>query len=220
MKIGVVIPACNEEASMLACLTALQIAIDHLTPTIEVLSVVVLDSCTDQTVKYVQQAQVDYLTTSVRCVGQARDLGIRHLIAQGADWIACTDADSQVNPDWLEQQLSHQPVDMICGVVEIKDWKDLSMQTKQHYLAHYQDQMQHRHIHGANLSFSAKAYINVGGFAALTCHEDVDLVRRFEAANYRLVWSNWVRVITSSRLQARTSEGFASFLNQLEVNYK
>ena len=76
--------------------------------------------------------------------------------------------------------------------------------------------MGHQHIHGANLSFSSKAYLNVGGFAPLACHEDVDLVNRFKAQGYDILWSNKVRVTTSSRLEARASEGFAAFLNNLE----
>lgn len=217
MKIGIVIPAYNEEASILSCLTAIQAAIEQLSSSIEVLLLVVLDSCTDQTLSYIQQREVNYLITEMQCVGLARDLGIRHLIAQGVQWIACTDADSKVEPDWLQQQLNHQPADMICGIVVIDEWSHLSAHTKQKYLNLYQDQMDHQHIHGANLSFSAQAYMAVGGFAALRCHEDVELVNKFQVASYNLIWSNQVRVITSSRLEARACEGFASFLNNLEA---
>ena len=69
---------------------------------------------------------------------------------------------------------------------------------------------------GANLSFSSDAYLAVGGFAHIPCHEDVDLVRKFKAEDFSMIWSNRVRVTTSSRLQARASEGFAAFLNNLE----
>ena len=56
----------------------------------------------------------------------------------------------------------------------------------------------------------------VGGFAPLGCHEDVDLVKKFESKGYVIIWSNRVRVMTSGRLQARASEGFAAFLANLE----
>jgi len=42
------------------------------------------------------------------------------------------------------------------------------------------------------------------------------LVNRFKAQGYDILWSNKVRVTTSSRLEARASEGFAAFLNNLE----
>ena len=215
--IGVVIPACNEEDSIQACLMAIQTAIAQLKDQSQVKIVVVLDSCEDRTLAIVQGYDVDYLRCNVRCVGKARDLGVRYLIHHGATWIACTDADSCVNMHWLNEQLKHQPADLICGVVSIDHWQHLSLPTQALYKAHYQDRMDHRHIHGANLSFSRDAYLTVGGFQGLHCHEDVDLVQRMLAKKCRVVWSNRVRVSTSSRLKGRVDEGFAYFLENLEI---
>ncbi|WP_407408798.1 glycosyltransferase [Acinetobacter sp.] len=215
--IGVVIPACNEEQSIKSCLLALQHAIDAVADHMQVRVVVVLDSCTDQTLAHVQALNIDYLCCELRCVGQVRDLGVRYLLEQGATWIACTDADSTVSPNWLVSQLNHQPADLICGVVSISDWQDLSQQTQALYQVHYQDRMGHRHIHGANLSFSREAYLKVGGFLGLTCHEDVDLVQRMLAQDFKVLWSNQVRVTTSSRLDGRVDEGFAHFLKNLDT---
>ncbi|WP_296176270.1 glycosyltransferase [Psychrobacter sp. UBA2769] len=226
MKIGIVIPAHNEAMTITKCLASVQTAIEQLPFTITATVLVVLDSCRDNTLTLVESmrvksADVNYLCCDYQCVGQVRDLGIRHAIAAGATWLACTDADSVVTPDWLIQQIAHikdQPTDMICGVVSVDSWAHLTPQTRKDYMAHYQDKMGHRHIHGANLSFSAESYLAVGGFAPLPCHEDVDLVKRFESKGYAITWSNRVRVITSSRLQARATEGFAAFLANLETN--
>ena len=241
IKIGIVIPAHNEAMTITKCLASVQAAIEQLPSTITATVLVVLDSCRDDTLELVKSVQVesaqakntkienadvnylccDYLCCDYQCVGQVRDLGIRHAIAAGATWLACTDADSVVTPDWLIQQIAHikaQPTDMICGVVSVDSWAHLTPQTREYYMAHYQDKMGHRHIHGANLNFSAESYLAVGGFAPLRCHEDVDLVKRFESKGYAITWSNRVRVITSSRLQARATEGFAAFLANLETN--
>ncbi len=220
-NIGIVIPAHNEAEHITACLTAINTAIKQLPPTICATVLVVLDSCEDDTQKLVDCLGAASLACAFRCVGQVRDLGIRHLIAQGADWIACSDADSQVEPDWLISQLHHlqqAAADMICGVVDVDSWQHLSHMTRERYIAHYQDKMGHRHIHGANLSFSAKAYLAVGGFDPLPCHEDVKLVEKFETQGWHIIWSNQVRVATSSRLDARTQGGFGSFLANLETN--
>lgn len=218
-KIGVVIPAHNEAARIGACLASIQQAVMQLPSGIAVQVVVVLDSCEDATLDKVKQAGVDYLCCAFRCVGKVRDLGVRSLIEQGATWIACTDADTVVAADWLTQQLTHleqAPVSMICGVVSVDSWQGLSDTTREQYLAHYQDRMDHRHIHGANLSFASRDYVAVGGFDAIGCHEDVGLVKKFEHHQLPIVWSNAVRVITSSRLLARAQQGFAHFLNKLE----
>lgn len=225
MKIAIVIPAHNEAMTIGNCLTSIKIAIEQLPATITADVLVVLDSCTDDTLKVVQDTSadmnVDYLCCVYQCVGQVRDLGIRQAISQGATWIANTDADSIVAPNWLLEQIAHiadKPTDMICGVVSVDSWDHLTAQTRKDYIAHYQDTMEHRHIHGANLSFRSDAYLSVDGFAPLPCHEDVSLVKKFEAQNYNIIWSNRVRVITSSRLQARAAEGFAAFLTNLENN--
>ncbi len=216
IKIAIVIPAHNEVATISDCIAAVRTATDQLSSTIDAQLLIVLDSCTDNTLALVQSADVHYLSCNYHCVGQVRDLGIRHAIMRGATWIACSDADSVVDADWLLQQMAHQPTDMICGVVSVDSWAHLTPQTQEEYDAHYQDKMGHRHIHGANLSFSAAAYLAVGGFAPLPCHEDVDLVEKFKSHSYNITWSNQVRVTTSSRLQARAAEGFAAFLANLE----
>ena len=221
MKIGIVIPAHNEAMTIAKCLASVRTAIEQLPSTIKAYPLVVLDNCTDNTQSIVKAAGIDYLCCDYQCVGRVRDIGIRHAITNGAAWIACTDADSVVTVDWLAQQIehiSHQPTDMICGVVQVDSWARLTPQTRKDYIAHYQDRMGHHHIHGANLSFSSEAYLAVGGFAFIPCHEDVDLVSRFEAQSYGITWSNRVRVMTSSRLQARATEGFAAFLTRLEQN--
>jgi glycosyltransferase involved in cell wall biosynthesis len=221
MKIGIVIPAHNEAMTIAKCLASVQTAIEQLPSTIEASLLVVLDNCTDDTQSIVKAAGVDYLRCDYQCVGQVRDIGIRYAIMNGATWLACTDADSVVPMDWLVQQIKHisqQPTDMICGVVDIDSWAHLTPQTREDYLAHYQDRMGHRHIHGANLSFNSEAYLAVDGFAHLPCHEDVNLVKRFKDQSYIITWSNRVRVLTSSRLQARATEGFAAFLANLENN--
>lgn len=218
-KIGIVIPAHNEAMTIGNCLASVQEAMRQLPSTISVYPLVVLDSCTDDTALIVKAAGVDGLPVDYRCVGQTRDLGIRQAIAKGATWIACTDADTVVNKEWLVAQIKHityQMTDMICGVVSIDSWAHLTAQTQEDYVAHYQDRMGHRHIHGANLSFSSDAYLAVGGFSPSHCHEDVDLVKKFESQGYAIIWSNRVRVVTSSRLQARATEGFAAFLANLE----
>lgn len=224
MKIGIVIPAHNEAVTIAKCLASVQAAIEQLPPTIETCLLVVLDSCTDDTQSIVKAIGVDYLCCDYQCVGRVRDIGIRHAIANDAIWLTCTDADSVVPMDWLVQQIehiNHQPTDMICGVVDVDSWAHLTPKTRKDYIVHYQDRMEHHHIHGANLSFSSKAYLAVDGFAHLPCHEDVDLVGKFKAQGLVIIWSNRVRVLTSSRLQARATGGFAAFLNDLEkINLK
>ena len=162
IKIGIVIPAHNEAMTITKCLASVQTAIEQLPSTITATMLVVLDSCRDNTLELVKSVQVEsaqakntkietadvnyqccvYLCCDYQCVGKVRDLRIRHAIASGETWLACTDADSVVTPDWLIQQIAHikdQPTDMICGVVSVDSWAHLTPQTRKDYMAHYQD---------------------------------------------------------------------------------
>ncbi|MFX5298903.1 glycosyltransferase [Acinetobacter baumannii] len=214
MKIGVVVPAHNEEQHLPACLQSIQEAIEKV-PDEQVEVMVVLDSCTDQSRSIVQRYGVSWIECNYACVGKARDLGIRQLIQNGATWLACTDADSVVSPDWLRCQILHQPTDAICGIVSLDDLSRLSVMKQKKYLSHYQDCMNHHHIHGANLSFSAAAYMQVGGFEPVPCHEDVSLIQKLIRQCCNITWSNLVRVTTSSRLEGRAPEGLSKFLENL-----
>lgn len=221
-KIGVVIPACNEEEEIEHCLQALEQARQKFyqdmpqSHGIQIQILVVMDSCTDATAEKLNTYNVLAISCNYRCVGKTRDLGIQHLIQQGYDWICCTDADSRVHPDWFKTMLLHQPTHVICGVVEIAQWEHLSLATQKKYLHHYQDHMGHRHIHGANLCFKASSYKLLGGFKPMPCHEDVDLVKRAEKMGMHITWSNQLRVVTSSRLISRVREGFSQFLWSIE----
>ncbi|GAA5630112.1 hypothetical protein Acal02_00709 [Acinetobacter calcoaceticus] len=214
MNIGIVIPAHNEEQHLSACLQSIQQAVQLMGhEQVEIL--VVLDSCTDQSHAIVESHQVNWIECNYACVGKARDLGIRHLIQQGVTWVACTDADTIVDPDWLLCQMHHQPTDAICGIVVLDNINHLSAPQQQKYLAHYQDSMGHQHIHGANLSFSVDAYLQAGGFEPIPCHEDVSLIQKFMTQCSKITWSNLVRVTTSSRLNGRAPQGLSHFLKQL-----
>ncbi len=98
----------------------------------------------------------------------------------GARWLSCTDADSRVPEDWLVAQLA-LGADAVCGTVTVDRWSEgFEPQARIRYHDAYQDSDGHRHIHGANLGISAAAYVRAGGFEALACHEDVQLVRQLQ----------------------------------------
>ena len=74
-------------------------------------------------------------------------------------------------------------------------------------------------MHGANLSVSAAAYLDVGGFSAVPCDEDVALVAELERHGHRVAWSAAPRVWTSSRRVSRVDGGFATRLDRLAVSH-
>jgi glycosyltransferase involved in cell wall biosynthesis len=214
--IGVVVPANDEEALIGRCIAALQLAARHPGLHGEVVEiVVVLDACRDATRSIATAQGVACVAVEARNVGVARAAGASALIAQGARWLAFTDADSAVAPDWLVHQLE-TTADAVCGVVAIDDWSDWSAEARASYEAGYVDAEHHRHIHGASLGVSTAAYLRAGGFPPLRCSEDVALVRRLDAQGATIRWTNRVRVNTSARRIARAPDGFAAHLQKTE----
>ncbi|MDB5828942.1 MAG: glycosyl transferase family 2, partial [Variovorax sp.] len=217
--IGIVIPAHNEAEHIGATLAAVTRAAIH--PSLDgepVRVMVVLDSCDDDTgaiaATYCRAHDVTMLPLSVRNVGMARAAGAAQLLDDGARWLAFTDADTIVSPDWLVTQLA-QDADAVCGSIGIDDWSAHGTHSdfiRDHFARTYTDADGHRHIHGANLGVSAEAYRRVGGFMPLACSEDVALVEALQAAGARIAWSAAPRVSTSARRNARARGGFGDTL--------
>ncbi|MDN4591528.1 glycosyl transferase [Xenophilus aerolatus] len=215
--LGIAIPAHNEEEHIAAAVAAAMAAGRHAALAGEPFEVVVaLDACTDATGVLARAAGARTVEVDARNVGVARALAAQALVQAGARWLAFTDADTRVAPDWLADQLALE-ADAVCGCVGVDDWSCHGVDAERlhaHFLATYNDRDDHRHIHGANLGVSTALYLQVGGFKHLACSEDVDLVRAIELAGARIAWSARPRVVTSARRQARAVGGFADALLQ------
>jgi glycosyltransferase involved in cell wall biosynthesis len=219
----VVIPAHNERAHLPACLRAVLTA--ALCVPISVSIVVVLDASDDDSARLAGEygPAVHFVRVEAHNLGAARAAGFgyaRSLFAEDTEcWYATTDADSRVDPGWLIHQLE-LGVDMALGVVRIANWRHYSDDVAARYAQAYEagplgQDGRHEHVHGANMGFSARAYWRVGGFRALASGEDIDLVKRFEAAGYCVHRDTELSVITSARTRARAPHGFAQYLRQL-----
>ncbi len=222
--IGIGIPAHDEQAHIGACLDALLLAACHPSLNGEAVAVhVVLDACGDATIDIVRRHAAAFAASQVALswssidagqVGVARAAGAQALLAQGARWLAFTDADTRVSAEWLAAQLALD-VDVVCGSVAVDDWSphgDAADMLREHFARTYHDRDGHRHIHGANLGVSAAAYLAAGGFAAVGCHEDVLLVKALQDYGASFAWSAQPRVFTSARTDARASGGFGDTL--------
>ena len=215
--IGVCIPAHDEEDHIGPCLESVLRASTHPGLRGETVAVVlVLDSCRDSTASIARNWPVIPVATRARNVGRARGLGAERLLQLGARWLAFTDADSQVSPRWLVDQLSLR-ADVVCGTVEVSDWSAHGAhahRARRRFEAGYADRDGHRHVHGANLGVSAWHYRQAGGFEPRTCGEDQALVDRLARHGARISWSALPRVRTSARPYSRVDDGFAAALRR------
>lgn len=210
--IGIVIPVHNEAELLVACLAAIRSASRHSGLMGEpVQTVVVLDSCSDQSEVIAQRFAVETLRIDARNVGAARRAGARILMEREARWLAFSDADSRVAADWIVAQL-RLGVEVVCGSVHIDDWASHPAQVRDSWRERYCDADGHRHVHGANLGVSTSAYLKAGEFQALGCGEDVALVEMLNVTGASIAWSAAPRVATSARTTARVRGGFGDTL--------
>jgi glycosyltransferase involved in cell wall biosynthesis len=219
---GVVVPAHNEEDLLPACLTAVRAALAQAGLTAHL--VVVADACQDQTAARARAAGATVLETTAANVGAARAAGMAEILRQAAPhspaeiWLATTDADTIVPPAWLRDQLRYAAAgwQAVVGTVTVADWAGHPPEVPPLFRQRYgHGPGPHPHVHGANLGFSAAAYLAAGGFTAARTAEDHELVRAMDAAGTRILRTTAVTVTTSARRRARAPHGFSHLLAAL-----
>ncbi|ROR90595.1 glycosyltransferase [Nocardioides aurantiacus] len=228
LAVHVVVPARDEELLLAGHLLALARAVDGLRrarPAVRVAATLVLDSCTDSSADLARRTATGWgwletVQVGLGCVGRARAAGVDRVRAAHRDlppervWVASTDADSAVPPDWLvhHARVAADGAALLTGTVRPVG---LSADRLGRWLAVHQLGDGHEHVHGANLGFTLAAHDAVGGFAPLPTGEDADLVARMRAAGVPWVASAASPVLTSGRAVARAPEGFAEFVADL-----
>ena len=215
----VVVPAHDEAALLGECLRALTAAVAAVEIPCEVR--IVLDACTDGSALVAARHPFPVLRADARAVGPARAHGIRDALRPFADiapdrvWIANTDADSEVPPQWLTVQLAEAAAgaDVVVGTVR-PDFDDLSPRHRALWLETHIPGIPNGHTHGANLGIRASTYRAAGGFAAVGEHEDVQLVDACRRLGATVVASDAAEVLTSGRFAGRTPGGYAGYLRE------
>lgn len=228
-RITVVIPVRNEERLLAAAIEHVRAAMDRWDgrriPRAGL--ILVLDSCTDASAQIAATAasadpRIRSIPTDVGSVGAARALGVRAALEGTAQealrrhWIANTDADTRVPPDWLElfAQAADAGADALLGTCE-PDAQELGRDRYDQWQRFHARKVGHPHIHGANLGVRASAYLDAGGFNPVAGDEDVQLIEALRARAAEVRSDGALHVVTSGRLQGRVRHGFADFLAHL-----
>jgi glycosyltransferase involved in cell wall biosynthesis len=216
----VIVPARDESALIGRCLAALDAArLRALAarPALRVRTIVVADRCLDATAEIARGFEgVEVIEIDAATVGTARQAGADYALSSerpGRSWLANTDADSEVPPGWILDQVSLASggADVVVGTVRPR-FVDLSPAEVREWAATHVAGRPNGHVHGANLGVRASAYLSVGGFQHLAEHEDVDLVGRLAGAGFRIAASDRGEVLTSGRRVGRTPGGYAAYL--------
>jgi GT2 family glycosyltransferase len=225
--VGVVVPVHDEQDLLGGCLDALGRAARWVGERAVVRTVVVLDACRDASADIARLRGVEITTGPGAGVGRARDAGCRSLLdgpGPRPDWLATTDADSRVPPDWLLAHLeaSERGDDAFVGTVYIEEPdEELEPTGARRWFREVYDASgdPHPHVHGANLGVRAGAYEAVGGFRGIVTGEDVALVAALEAHGSSVHRTRRSPVLTSGRRVGRATGGLAHRLVELDAQH-
>jgi hypothetical protein len=235
-RFGVVIPVHNEEHLVSDALDSLDRAIGEISDSqVSIGIAVVLDRCSDRSSALASEwrsratsihesSHVEILEIDAGNVGSARRAGCQALLREWTNgslqqiWLASTDADSEVPRDWISAQLRarNDGAQVWVGAVSVRDWFGRTSGTAAAWRHQYENEA--LPIHGANFGIDAATYLECGGFQNLATGEDRDLFRRAVARDAVILHDPHVRVVTSSRRDARAPRGFAHALTSIEAS--
>lgn len=218
-RISVIVPAHDEEHLIGRCLRAIRRSADHLHSVAPARAdiVVVLDRCLDETQLVARSHAVRILAIDAGSVGAARHAGVSDALTHNSihprqHWLATTDADSVVPPDWLSTHLELAAVgaEVVTGLVTPDH--ELPTLLRHRWAAAHPVRTGHDHVFGANLGIRGDLYRAIGGFPSVRTGEDRALVDAANAVGARITATDRGIVTTSSRRRARAPEGFAHWL--------
>lgn len=236
---AVIIPARNEAERIGACLTALAGQWPDRVTVILVLNNTTDD--TKGTARRIATQHdldveiLDHTLPSDQGVGTARRLGCDHALRlmPRLRYLLTTDADCVVTPGWIADNIAQlQTADAVCGKIEliaqeagILDGMDRTLATNEGVYRNLVQQIYARHAEGcadiasthgeaagASLAFRKAAYLAVGGFEAVRCGEDRQIIRAMRASGHRVRHADDVIAYASCRLTGRAKGGMSDAL--------
>jgi glycosyltransferase involved in cell wall biosynthesis len=219
-----IVPARNEERLLPRCLRSLELARGRLPAHVTSDVVVVVDRSFDRTFAVAAAILGTaglVLAVDAGSVGVARSIGAalaeeRSTYSAPHCWLANTDADCEVPPTWLQDQvnLASRGVEAVAGVIDVDDFGEHGPHVEESFRSSYTLHADgtHPHVHGANLGVRLDVYSRAGGWAPLAHAEDHDLWRRLRDHGAELVADASLVVRTSGRRVGRAPCGFAGAL--------
>lgn len=223
-RVAVLIPARDEEELLPRCLRSILIATAALRALVRSEVIVVADTSVDRTSQIasgILKSHGSVVNVSVGTVGTARRLAARYVLTRNRGplsrlWLANTDADCVVPPNWIVNQLrlAESGIEAIAGTINVDSFEEHEPEVAERFRTSYliAKDGTHTHVHGANLSVRADAYCRAGGWTDLRTAEDHDLWRRLIRTGARTASTARIEVVTSGRRVGRAPDGFAAAL--------
>ncbi|MCH6472361.1 glycosyltransferase [Sinomonas terrae] len=230
-SVSIVIPAYNEESVIRQCVTA---AIYQSVPALEI--IVVDNLSTDATAEIVGQLQQEYPEAGIRLLSQNAEQGLiptRNfgLDAAQGDIIGRIDADSLLEPDWVEEVIwafADPTVQAATGPVVYYDMPmrrfGLKADDKVRQLMLRLARHQYHFLFGSNMAMRKSAWEKIRGEVCLDendeMHEDIDLSLHLAEHDMRIqYWPEMVSGMSARRLEDSPRD-YRYYVTRFDRTYK
>lgn len=240
----VAIPARNEAACIVACLEALNGQVGARLDDIVLLA----NNCTDDTAAIARSVELHPMTRlhvveralppDIANAGMARRLAMAAAVpfAGRNGILLTTDADGQVDPDWLGANLAAMAggADVVAGWAELHpiDWGNIPTRLHEDDAQEcaydklcdeiharldpdpFDPLPRHTQHSGASIAVTASAYARCGGIPAVASGEDRALIAALRGVDARIRHAPEVRVVVSGRILGRAVGGMADTIRR------
>lgn len=230
-SVSIVIPAYNEESVIRQCLIA---AIYQSVPADEI--IVVDNRSDDSTCSIVEQMQLEYPESPIRLLHQSEDQGLiptrnYGLDRAGSDILGRIDADSVIEPDWVERvQLAFldRTISAATGPVVYYDMPmrrfGLKADDKMRQLMLKLAKHQYHFLFGSNMALRRSAWEEI---RAETCrdekdemHEDIDLSLHLADHDLKVQYVPTMVSGMSARRLEDSPRDYRYYVTRFERTYK
>ena len=229
-SVSIVIPAYNEQDSIVACVTAV---IEQTRSAHEI--IVVDNRSTDRTVELVEQLQAAHPAAGIRLLRQDAEQGLvptRNLGLDSAtgEILGRIDADTILEPTWIDTLSRAFDRPEIGGATGPVLYYDLPFQDALHRT---DDRMRRalgrispdvRLLFGSNMALRASAWRAMRGEvcrdAADDFHEDIDLSIHLQQLGYEIVYDSDLVAGMSARRIDDTPKDYMSYVLRFERTYQ
>jgi cellulose synthase/poly-beta-1,6-N-acetylglucosamine synthase-like glycosyltransferase len=230
-SVSIVIPAYNEEGVIRQCVTA---AIYQSVPAHEI--IVVDNRSTDSTAAIVRRLQEEYPEAGIRLLSQDAEQGLiptRNfgLDAAEGDLLGRIDADSLLEPDWVEEVIkafADVSVQAATGPVVYYDMPmrrfGLKADDKVRQLMLKLAKQQYHFLFGSNMALRRSAWETIRGEVCRDekdeMHEDIDLSLHLAEHGLRVqYWPNMVSGMSARRLE-NSPRDYRYYVTRFDRTYK
>lgn len=221
LTVSIIIPVYNEERTLADCIRSIQ------AQTIQPLEVIVIDNnSTDKTIEVAQSFKnIRIIKEPKQGVLSARTTGFN---AAKGDIIGRIDADTRLEPDWVDELQQIMSDTSIAAATGSSHWYDMPLSPGNYRIEHFVKNYLFRHqknfpfLFGTNMAIRRTAWHDIKDELCVKDYifEDADVAIHLFQKKQKIVYDKRLRVGMSARRYADGPKDFIRYIRLQSVTYR